>query len=264
MKLSDFPDMLKKANKLFLQWGKYVIVLYSARRSRLRSRQFDAARIQTGGDCCKAACTIRYRRIHASSSNHAQQTAMPLAEFTHIPIQTLDWCNENYVGQEFFTNNEKGNGVGCFRTIKRGSCLKVGKFCCSDKSGTSTPHSPRSVIRTAWSAWGGKRMRFWNRSDTNTTKKNVSIMPFRPIKSGLLCLRTKVSVWRFWALFSIFPIRFFARISVWRIAEWVSFVFRARGKWLRVCCSFPTIRISTERVCLPVITGKSFLEFCIY
>lgn len=63
--------------------------------------------MQTGGGCCKAACTIRYKRIYALSSSRAQQTAKPLAELTHIPIQTLDWCNENYVGQEFFTNNEK-------------------------------------------------------------------------------------------------------------------------------------------------------------
>ena len=46
--------------------------------------------------------------IYASSSNRAQQTAKPTAELTHKSIQTLDWCNENYAGQEFFARNEKG------------------------------------------------------------------------------------------------------------------------------------------------------------
>lgn len=46
--------------------------------------------------------------IYASSSVRAQLTAHPTAELTKKPVQTLDWCNECYVGQEFFTLNERG------------------------------------------------------------------------------------------------------------------------------------------------------------
>lgn len=46
--------------------------------------------------------------IYASSSIRAQQTAQPTAELTKKPVQILDWCNENYAGQEFFAHNEKG------------------------------------------------------------------------------------------------------------------------------------------------------------
>ena len=46
--------------------------------------------------------------IYASSSNRAQQTAQPTAELLKKPVYTLDWCNENYVGPEFFARNERG------------------------------------------------------------------------------------------------------------------------------------------------------------
>lgn len=46
--------------------------------------------------------------IYASSSNRARETAQPTAELTKKPVQILDWCNESYVGQEFYTHNETG------------------------------------------------------------------------------------------------------------------------------------------------------------
>ena len=40
--------------------------------------------------------------IYASSSERAQMTARPTAKLLQKEIHTLDWCNEKYVGEDFF------------------------------------------------------------------------------------------------------------------------------------------------------------------
>ena len=54
------------------------------------------------------------KRIYASSSNRAQMTAEPSAKRLGKKIEILDWCNENYAGEEFGVVNSAGNRVWCF------------------------------------------------------------------------------------------------------------------------------------------------------
>lgn len=53
-------------------------------------------------------------RIFASSSNRARLTAEPTAQRLGKQIEILDWCNEDYAGQEFGVTNDAGQGVWCF------------------------------------------------------------------------------------------------------------------------------------------------------
>lgn len=62
--------------------------------------------------CCKPD------RIFASSSNRAILTAQPTAAHLGKKIEILDWCHENYAGEEFGVINDAGNRVWCFHNEK--------------------------------------------------------------------------------------------------------------------------------------------------
>lgn len=57
-------------------------------------------------------------KIFASSSNRAIMTAQPSAKHLGKEIRILDWCNEDYAGEEFGVFNENGQRVWCFLNEK--------------------------------------------------------------------------------------------------------------------------------------------------
>ena len=57
-------------------------------------------------------------RVFASSSNRTILTAQPTAAHLGKQIEILDWCNENYAGEEFGVTNDNGGRVWCFADEK--------------------------------------------------------------------------------------------------------------------------------------------------